>query len=219
MPVIIKHRVEQAFGPDCIFAIVDWKGFLGALDRNCATVTGTLEEVATPWGTGLSVAAAPSHVQFDWHGTAPLSTSPRSYFVRYFGFTTVTQVIISHGNADSPRNATFLMTYANVLRGGTVTNFDTYATSIAGWHSLGLSNAGVNGGANILYFDGLPVASGTNAGNLITGYSDLFLFLYSPVAYGPCPVGATLQETLVFKRALSAADHLHIHNNIIGASA
>ena len=83
MPVQIQNLRPDWFGPGCIFAITNWKGFLGNLDSNQAIVTGTLAEVDSPWGTAIQVAVANSYARFNLTPVLPTGQEPSSVFVTF----------------------------------------------------------------------------------------------------------------------------------------
>jgi len=218
MPVTIQHRrASQLFGPDCVFGIVDWKGFLGNLDGNYATVTGTLEEVATPFGTGIQVAAANSYVQFDWTSLAPLLNNERSVFAKFYLPNVGALYGLAGWGANPNNNASFVYNDSGQYGAGLANDADAGGSLSAGWFTIGWSNAGINGGANMVYGQGIPEANGTNAVAAITTYTAFRIFNFAHANF-PCPVGTIAQEVLVFNRVLSAAEILQLHNKGIGAA-
>lgn len=220
MPPTPNHRrLMNVFGRDCVFAMLNWRGFLGSLDRHKATVTGTLEEVETPNGlTGLRVAVANSFVQFDWTSLAPLTVAPRALFIRaMFPAFTAFHFVVGYGNTAIVDNAYNIGSSAVPQSyGGLAGDADLGGTPVIdSWESYGGSNEGINGGANEVYLNGNNVASGVNGGPGVTTYTDVFI-LTGSAAGQFCPLGTIIQEVLAFRRFLSNADHLLLHNLTVG---
>lgn len=216
MPVTKKFNRPGTFGPDNIFCITDWKGFVGAAAQEYATVTGTLNEVETPYGTGIQVGVANSYIDFNWTGLSPLLTQARSIFTRfYLPSIAATYGLVGWGAAPA-ENATFV--YNNTggqYGGGLGSDADAGGVLSAGWFTIGMSNTGLNAGANIVYGQGTQQAAGTNGGNAITTYTSLRILNFSHAAFA-CPVGSIAKEVLVFRRILSAGEFLDLHNACIG---
>ena len=228
MPVTIQNRrARQLFGPDCLFGITDFNGFMGNLAGNYATVTGTLAEVATPFGTGIQVGAAGSYVRFDWRAFAPLTDAPRSIFARFLVPTSLApgpgseQILVSWGGVGADRDRFDAREQSGDVGYGPYNDGDTVGTGMpvtGNWSSVGVSNEGTNGGDNIVFLNGV-VASGANGAACVTTHTDLYLFTNSgnPGNNG-APENSILQEVLVFNRALSLAEMLHLHNKVTGAA-
>jgi len=213
---IFLNRGRQLFGSDCIFGIVDWAGILGSLDRNGATVTGTLEEVDTPYGTGLQVAAANSHIDFNWPLVAPLLTQARSIFARFYLPSVSSMYGLVGWGAAANQNASFIYNNSGQYGGGLANDADAGGTLSSGWFTIGWTNAGVNGGANIVYGQGSPAASGTNGSDAITTYSALRILNFAHADF-PCPVGSIVKELLAFNRVLADDEVEGLHEEFVGA--
>jgi hypothetical protein len=222
MPVLKKFNRPGMFGPSNIFCITDWKGFLGALDNEVATIVGTINEVATPWGTGIEVGVADSYVTIDWTSQAPLLTGPRTIFsLCYLPDSSGDNFIIMWGSG-AARNGFYVRNLNATFAGGFEADLESGGTLPADWFTIAVTNTGVNGGANIVYGNGGGAAggvtiAGANVGNGVTTYTDLHLLTYAPSPLVlNCPVGTIMQVALVFNQALSAADIARIHNDIMG---
>jgi hypothetical protein len=216
MPTERYWNRPTVFGPDCVFAVYDWRGFTANTGRIYGTITGTINEVETPMGIGLSVGVANSYVQIDWTSLAPLTTTPRSIFVRaYIPDNAANYVLVSYG-ANAVRNGFYIANNLGQYQGGFVNDMDTGGAIVAGsWSSYAVTDTGINGGANELYGQGVSVSSGLIGGNGVTQASNLFLFGHPWVA-SLCPVGTVIQVALVFNRVLTPAEVLDLHNACIG---
>lgn len=217
MPATYHNRIERAYGPDCVFAVVNWKHFLSHLDDNHAIVTGTLEEVETPYGVGLRVARANSYLAINWDGFAPILNAEHTIFCRFFLPSIAGQYgLISWGIAGG-HDARFISSASGTFRGGFAGDTDQGGSHLANnWNTIANVNQGVNGGDNIIYGKGVPVANGTNGVNSTT-YSTLYLFTYINVSYHAI-IGTILQEVIIFNTVRPAADILYLHNKGIGAT-
>lgn len=219
MPERTRYNVgTDLFGKDCVFGIIDWRGFIANAAKENAVITGTLNEVATPYGTGLQVGVANSYVTFNWTGRVPLTTSPRSIFTRFYLNSIASQQAIMAWGTAVLRNMTYMRVYppgAINWRAGLYDDDEWGGDApIVGWHSFGLSNAGINGGSNLVWVDGSTINSGTNAGNGVTTTSALYLFRLSS-GIEQCSVGTILQTILVFNRVIDPAEFLDLHNRAV----
>jgi len=215
MPVTPNLRIERAFGPDCLLAITQFNGFLGALAQNYATVVGTLTEVATAYGVGLRASAGNSYAKINWRKLCPEGAAPRSIFTQIYWPDSGTFGSVSFGAA-GVRDYTFLGAVVNQWWGGI--NGDWDAGGVAAfpcWVTLCLTNDGVNGGANIVYANGVQAVAGTNGAAAVSTYDDLYLMSIRGAVN--TAVGTVLQNVLAFRRVLSPADVLRLHEICMGA--
>lgn len=223
MPPTKKFNRPQLFGPDCVFAITDWKGFTGAAAQEYATIGGTIVEIATPYGYGMSPTAGVASIEFNLTSLLPLTLNPRSVFAQFY-LSSITpaagnySVFFRYGN-NALRNAFWVyVNNAGAYGGGGYTDFDEGGTYTAGtWATICVTNTGANGGANIVYASGLQVASGTNGGALVTSYQAPTV-LRDSGGLGQCAYNSIIQNVIVFSRVLTPAEVLDLHNKCIGNS-
>ena len=215
MPGVKKFNRPQLFGNDCVFAITDFQGFLGALTPEYVTITGTLVESSTPWGTGIEVSVANSYMLIDWTSQTPIATDERSIFsLAYFPAVVDPYVHVSWGT-NVARNGTFLGLVNSDFWGGLSSDNDNGGVINIGWSTFGLTNEGINGGDNIVYGNGAQAVAGTNAAAAVTTDTNLNIFQHINNGFR-CPVGTILQELIIFNRVLSADEILHLHNRVMG---
>jgi len=211
-----KYNRPQLFGPDCVFAITDWNGFIAAAAQEYATIVGTLVEVETSMGTGIQVSVANSYVHFDWTSLAPLAATARSIFVRACLPDNTANYILAVWGANAIRDGFYIANNLGQYQGGFVNDMDTGGTIAAGsWRSYAVTNTGLNGGANELYGEGGSVGWGLNGGAGVTTASNLYLFR-TPWATSQCPVGSIIQVVAAFKRVITPAEVLELHDDCIG---
>jgi len=217
MPAERKIDKRGIYPPDCIFAAPSFKGFLGAAANQGIVTSGTLTEVDTPRGCGISVGAANAYFRLNLTGFLPLTVAPRTIIARaYFPDNSSTYALAAWG-ANVTRDGFLLENASGTLLGGFVDDSDSAGAISAAWLTLGVSNVGTNGGANTVYLQGAPTVAGTNAGAGVTATSNIYVFR-TPWGTMQCPVGTILLSLFVFSRVLSAAEHLAAHNMIIGNS-
>lgn len=218
MPVDKAINRPWDFGDDCLFAVCDWLGFTGVAAKEYATVTGTLSEVKTPYGTGLQCAAGNSYVQFNWRARCPEGATPRTIFTyAYFSSAPGNYATASFGGA-AIRDYTFVGPATTQYWGGLNGDYDADGSGCAaGWQSYALTNAGINGGANIVYGQGVQQVAGTNGAVAVGTYGDLYLMSLRGAVN--CPVGSIIQVALMFKRVLAAGEILALHNWCVGLRA
>jgi len=216
VPPTKKFNRPDVFGPDCCFAVTDWRNFLGAAAQEQATISGTINEVETPYGVGVRSALANSYIRFNWTGYAPLGAAPRSIFIQAYTPNKDAPYIHACYGTPATRNSLYIGTdNTPMFYGGYAGEDDGGGTPPATWYTMGVSNAGVNGGANIVYGQGNQVAAGTNSAAAVTTYGDLYLFTYFALG-NQCPVGTIIQSVILFRRMLSAAEHRDLHDRCIG---
>jgi len=210
------NRPHPLFGPDCIFAITDWQGFIAAAAEEYATIVGTLAEVATPMGTGISVSVANSYVHFDWTSLAPLADTAQSIFVRAYIPDNAANYVLAAWGANVIRDGFYIANNLGQYQGGFVSDMDTGGAIVADrWLSYAVANTGLNGGANEVYGQGVSVGSGLNGGAGVTTTSNLYLFR-TPWATSQCPANSIIQVAAVFNRVITPAEVLELHNRCIG---
>jgi len=204
VPVDKKIVRPWEFGEDCIFAVCDWLGFTGVAAKEYATVTGTMTEVKTPYGTGLQCAAANSYVQFNWRARCPEGATPRTIFTYAYFPSNGNFATASFGGA-AVRDYTWVGPSSPQYWGGLNGDWDAGgAGQAAGWQSYALTNAGINGGANIVYGQGVQAVAGTNGAVAVGTYGDLYLMSLRGTVNSP--VGSIIQVALMFRRVLAAGE-------------
>lgn len=210
MPIDKSINRHWDFADDCIFAVTNWLGFTGVAAKEYATVTGTMTETATPYGTGLRCAAANSYVAFNWRARCPEGAAPRTIFTYAYFPSTGNYATASFGGA-GVRDYTWVGPASPEYWGGLNADWDAGgAGHAAGWQSFALTNAGINGGANIIYGQGTQQAAGTNGAVAVSTYGDLYLMSLRGTVNSP--VGSIIQVALLFKRVLVAGEIAALDN-------
>lgn len=214
MPPTRKFNRPQLFGPDCIFAICNFKNFTGAAAQEYATITGTITEVDTPsGGTGLRIGAAASYVTFNWRSLCPEGAAPRSIFTQAYFSDNGNFGTASFGGA-GVRDYTFVGPSTPQYWGGLNGDWDIGGAGQAvGWQTIALTNAGINGGANLIYGQGTLQGSGTNGAAAVSTYDSLYLMTIRGAVNSP--IGSIIQTIICFNRVITAAEVLSLHNAAI----
>ena len=219
MPPTRRYNNPSLFGGPangCVFAIVDWKNFLGALAQEYATVVGTITEAASPYGTALRIGAGASYVTVNWRSLCPEGASPRSIFTQAYFPDNGNFGTASFGGA-GVRDYTFVGPASPNYWGGLNGDWDSSlgGTQLPGWETIALTNAGINGGANIIYAQGTQQVAGTNGAVAVSTYDSLYLMDIRGAVH--CPVGSMLQVIIVFSRVITAAEVLELHKQCVAA--
>jgi len=220
MPGNRKLNRASVLGSDCILFIPTWKGYAASASQEYITTTGTITEVDTPNGAGLLCGAAASYVRINLTTLIPLTTSVRSMFIRFYTPASSGTFVLGCWGADVLRDYTFLAYRGSAdllsvypsggLQGDSDEGADVGGTQT--WLDAAVTNVGLVDNPNIVYGNGSSITTGINVGNATTTTSDLYLFRQSAGGPSQCPIGTIIQEVALFKRILTAAEVLTLHN-------